>query len=125
MVVVAVRYGEDMPMAEVAAVVVAVVATAERKVVFHMAHRPEVPQHGWLGLPGGEQGSGRWMSTPSSIRAVAVAMPMAVVMRCRGGDGDGDGNGIGVGSGGGGDGGHDHVDGGSGDGRGGGLSWWR
>ena len=58
MMVVAVRYGEDMPMAEVAAVVVAVVATAERKVVFHMAHRPEVPQHGWLGLPGGEQGSG-------------------------------------------------------------------
>jgi hypothetical protein len=83
--VVAVREGEEMARAEVAAMMVAEVATAGRKVVFHTAHRPDVPQHGWLGLPGGEQGSGvdihpqhRWheehIAQPSTLVAVVAQM---------------------------------------------------
>ena len=54
--VVAAREGEEMARAEVAAMVVAEVALAGIKVGF--LTRPTGPKHGWLKLPGGEQGSG-------------------------------------------------------------------
>ena len=50
------RGGGDGARAEVAVMVVAEVAIAGIQVSFFT--RPNVLQHGWLGIPGGEQGSG-------------------------------------------------------------------